>query len=137
MLTLQKTKRNNNLWDNTTYRVFTPEGEVFITLAEACPGKIEHVFIYVGKAGSLVRQHADATASLTGLALRNGTPIRQVQVILSGIRSDRSNYIISRLPSAGSIQEALVYCLEKYLQAYESRFGRIRGGFRLTNPRRA
>jgi hypothetical protein len=53
------------------------------TATHYADGRLAEIFLDVGKAGSTVQVHAEATAVLASLALQNGVP---VQTIIHAVR---------------------------------------------------
>lgn len=54
------------------------------TVAHYEDGRLAEIFLDVGKAGSTVQQHAEATAVLASLALQNGVAVQTIIHAVAG-----------------------------------------------------
>ena len=64
---------------------FPHDGRTYhATATHYADGRLAEIFLDVGKAGSTVQQHAEATAVLASLALQNGVAMETIVHALSG-----------------------------------------------------
>jgi hypothetical protein len=64
---------------------FEHDGRVYhATATRYDDGRLAEIFLDVGKAGSTVQQHAEATAVLASIALQNGVDVQTIIHAVSG-----------------------------------------------------
>jgi hypothetical protein len=64
---------------------FQHDGRTYhATATRYVDGRLGEIFLDVGKAGSTVQVHAEATAVLASLALQNGVPVQTIIHAVSG-----------------------------------------------------
>jgi hypothetical protein len=64
---------------------FVHDGRTYHATATRYPdGRVAEIFLDVGKAGSAVQQHAEATAVLASLALQHGVEVRTLVHAVAG-----------------------------------------------------
>lgn len=70
------------------HRIETPDGQMFVTIAEDVNGKPALVQVNIGKSGTALSAWANATAELISVCLQAGVPLDTLIEILSDITSD-------------------------------------------------
>ena len=76
------------MWNNVTYKLYTPDGSAIISIAED-KGEIVHISFMIGKAGSSINAYCYSIAQLvTEIVKTSG--ISKALELLSGISTDRS-----------------------------------------------
>lgn len=77
-------------WNNTTIRVPSGDGTLFVSIVEGEDGKPCAIMITIGKAGSSVRAWAHTFARILTMALEKGATVEDIITELSSQRGDRS-----------------------------------------------
>lgn len=73
-----------NRRDNVSFN-FLHDGWIYhATATHYGDGRLAEIFLDVGKAGSTVQQHAEATAVLASLALQNGVAVQTITHAVAG-----------------------------------------------------
>lgn len=113
---------SQTIFNNTTFRISTPEGEMFVTVIEDSVGKVTAIDIKVGKAGSALQAWTHSFARTLTLAIEKGATVEELIVELSGQTSDKTrtqdNGIIIRSGPDGVCYALLRYQKEKYRHIY-------------------
>lgn len=79
---------NSKHYKSTTYRVYTPDGTMFVNIMEDEEANVKGILVNIGKAGSALSAWAQATATMVTLALSNGVPLQAIIDELKDITSD-------------------------------------------------
>ena len=79
---------NSKHYKSTTYRVYTPDGTMFVNIMEDESANVKGILVNIGKAGSALSAWAQATATMITLALEYGTSLQAVIDELKDITSD-------------------------------------------------
>jgi hypothetical protein len=107
----ERTSPENKDWFPTTvFHINTPDGKAAISILEKEPGKIEHMFMNIGKAGGSVNAWSYALLEMTMLALRNNVSIRTIIETLDDISCSR--YSVGHEARSGP--EAVAFALKQY-----------------------
>jgi len=73
-----------------TYKYPTPDGTVYVVIAEEpISEKPTHIFIHLGKSGTLTRAWSEALASIINLAISGGARLEDIANGISNITTDR------------------------------------------------
>lgn len=102
--------------DSVVIKVSTPEGTMFVTVAEK-NNAVHHVHVHIGKAGSSLSAWADALVRVITLALHSDISLERVIAEVSNITSDRP----PRLSNVRSGPEGIAAALHKYQQDKSSK----------------
>lgn len=78
----------SEMFRSTISRVSTPDGTMFVIVAENNDGEPNHVTINIGKAGHALAAWAFALSAVITLGLQNGIKLEAFLTILSSITSD-------------------------------------------------
>lgn len=76
------------LFKGYNFRVYTPDGTMFVDIMEDTDGQPIEVHAFIGKAGSAVAAWAAATCGMVSLGLRRGIPLQDIINELADITSD-------------------------------------------------
>lgn len=79
--------------DSYTIRVPSPDGEIFVHCTEDHAGKLDHIVINIGKAGSSVAAWADGLARMITFSLRH-IPLEDILSELSNHSSSKSVFSV-------------------------------------------
>jgi ribonucleoside-diphosphate reductase alpha chain len=111
----RRAKRSRpDLLRGTTRRVETPLGTMYVNITEDDKGQPFEVFISLGKAGGALMADVEAMGRLISLALRSGSPMKEVHRQLRGISSDR---VVGLGPNkVMSVPDAIGIAIEKWMQ---------------------
>jgi len=77
------------VFNNLTFRVETPDGEMFVSVMEDKQEKICAIDIKIGKAGSSLGAWAHSFARLITMAIEHGVTVEELITELSSQTSDR------------------------------------------------
>lgn len=123
------------IFNNSTFRVTTPEGEMFVTVIEDSASKVTAIDIKIGKAGSALVAWTHSFARILTLAIEKGASVEDLIVELSGQTSDKlrtlTNGVIIRSGPEAVSYALMRYQKEKYRNIYldeEDENGRRRFG---------
>jgi len=100
----------------TSIRVRTPDGDLFVHIAEQ-DGKPIELLMNIGKSGYALAAWSDALGRIVSLALRSGISLREIADTLSNIRADRvtrSNGIAVHSGPEGLATAIMKYLSTKY-----------------------
>lgn len=79
----------NQMYESTSYRVESPDGTMFVIVADDERGKPIHIQINIGKAGASVSAWSHAMSRLMTVMLTNGFGINDLIRELSQTTSDK------------------------------------------------
>lgn len=79
-----------SIYNSSTYRIYTPDGTMFINMIEDTNRQVIAIDIQVGKAGGSLRAWAHCFGRLLTMALEHGASIEEIAAELSSQTSDRS-----------------------------------------------
>jgi hypothetical protein len=114
---------NPNIFSGYSIHVLSPDGPVYVHCTEDHTGRLNHVIINIGKAGSPLHAWADSLSRMITAAL----PHKDLQDILAelsnitsikAIRTDRGIYVKSG-------PDAVYYALVLYMQTKKSNNKRV------------
>lgn len=75
-----------------SYKVATPDGDMFVHIMEEIPGKPTGIALNIGKVGHSVFAWASAVASLATVMLQSGISIHKVLEQVSGLTTERRTH---------------------------------------------
>jgi hypothetical protein len=81
---------SKNWFSARTIRVSTPDGTLFVHIAEDDEGKLKQIMLNLGKAGTAVSAWANALASTLTLSIELGATLEDLTELLSNITSGSS-----------------------------------------------
>lgn len=79
---------NSSILRSTTYRIYTPDGTMFVHIMEDDNNAVQGILVNIGKAGTRVSAWAQSVASIITLALSSGASLQTVIDELKDITSD-------------------------------------------------
>lgn len=94
-------------------RVNTPDGKIFVHIAEDSHGKPVEVLINIGKSGYALAAWCEAVQRMLALTLRAGVDLHTIIAEISNLRTDKS--VMSNGLVIRSGPEGLVVALLRYL----------------------
>lgn len=103
----------------TSIRVITPDGKLFVHIAEDEHGEPAEVLINIGKTGYSVYAWADALQRLISLHLKNGIDLRTIVNEISNIHTGKATR--SNGANVWSGPEGLAHALMRYLASKAKR----------------
>lgn len=98
-----------------TYKILTPDGKVFVTIAESDNKPIK-ILITVGKSGSAISAWANTVAELTSALFEKEASVLEILTIFTNIVSDRLIMHSSGARITSGV-DGLRYCLLRYQEA--------------------
>jgi len=104
---------SNDIYNNYTFNIPTPDGTANIFVAEKEDGSIYRVDMNIGKTGASVAAWCNALSRMTTFALTNGVSIKKVMEELKDIATDRTMFADGIYIRSGP--EALAIALERYI----------------------
>jgi ribonucleoside-diphosphate reductase alpha chain len=103
-------------FDSVNFYIESPSGTVNVIVAEDSPGKINQVFILIGKTGTEMRAMTDALARMITFAVRSNE-LSDVLAELSSITSDKVIRTTKGV-DVRSVPEAIYIALMRYNAMY-------------------
>lgn len=97
---------------STTIKIKTPDGTLFVTIAEQ-ESAPRQVILHIGKSGHSLQAWADALARVVSLALRSGLTLQSIIAEVSNISTDRKAFFNGTSIRSGP--EGLAHALLMYL----------------------
>ena len=79
-----------HIFNSSTYRIYTPDGTMFVNMIEDNNRRIIAIDIQVGKAGGALRAWAHCFGRILTMAIEHGASIEEIATELSSQTSDKS-----------------------------------------------
>jgi ribonucleoside-diphosphate reductase alpha chain len=107
---------DRNVFDSVNFYIKSPAGEVNVIINEDSPGKINSIFILIGKTGTEMRAMTDALARMITFAVKHN-PLSDILAELSSITADKG-IMNPKGVKIRSVPEAIYIALLRYNAMY-------------------